>query len=98
VDVEDTGPGLKPDELPHAFERFYLTSRYRGERPVGSGLGLAIVKQLVEGMGGEVGVTSAPGGPTRFTVRLAAAPPVVRADDDELEDVLRAPYAHGTAS
>ena len=69
-----TAPGtLQADELPHAFERFYMTSRYRGERPVGTGLGLAIVKQLVEGMGGRVDVTSAPGGPTRFTVRLPAA-------------------------
>jgi two-component system, OmpR family, sensor kinase len=79
--VADTGPGLKQEELPHAFERFYLTSRYRGERPVGTGLGLAIVKQLVEGMGGRVEVTSAPGGPTRFTVRLpAAAAPVAAAE------------------
>jgi two-component system, OmpR family, sensor kinase len=83
--VEDTGPGLKAEELPHAFERFYLTSRYRGERPVGTGLGLAIVKQLVEGMGGSVEVTSAPGGPTRFTVRLPAA-----------ANVLRPPYAERT--
>jgi two-component system sensor histidine kinase BaeS len=72
--VADTGPGLKPEELPHAFERFYLTSRYRGERPVGTGLGLAIVKQLVESMGGSVEVASAPGGPTQFTVRLPSAP------------------------
>jgi two-component system sensor histidine kinase BaeS len=85
VTVEDTGPGLKAEELPHAFERFYLTSRYRGERPVGTGLGLAIVKQLVEGMGGRVEVTSAPGGPTRFTVRLPAA-----------RNVLRAPYLERT--
>jgi two-component system, OmpR family, sensor kinase len=97
VKVEDTGPGLKPEELPHAFERFYLTSRYRGERAVGTGLGLAIVKQLVEGMGGDVGVTSAPGG-TRFTVRLAVPSLVVRAGDGESADVLRAPYAHGTAT
>jgi signal transduction histidine kinase len=76
--VADTGPGLKPDELPHAFERFYLTSRYRGERPVGTGLGLAIVKQLVESMGGRVEVASAPGGPTRFTVRLPVAAAVAR--------------------
>jgi two-component system sensor histidine kinase BaeS len=74
VTVADTGPGLKPEELPHAFERFYLTSRYRGERSVGTGLGLAIVKQLVESMGGRVEVTSPPGGPTRFTVRLPTAP------------------------
>jgi two-component system OmpR family sensor kinase len=70
VAVEDTGPGLRAEELPHAFERFYLTSRYQGERPVGTGLGLAIVRQLVDGMGGDVRVTSAPGGPTRFTVAL----------------------------
>jgi len=76
--VEDTGPGLKAEELPHAFERFYLTSRFRGERPVGTGLGLAIVKQLVEGMRGRVEVTSVPGGPTRFTVRLPAAANVLR--------------------
>lgn len=77
VTVEDTGPGLKPEELPRAFERFFLTTRYRGERAVGTGLGLAIVKQLVEGMGGVVEVTSSPGLATRFTVRLpraAAAP------------------------
>jgi two-component system sensor histidine kinase BaeS len=76
--VVDTGPGLKAEELPYAFERFYLTSRYRGERPVGTGLGLAIVKQLVESMGGSVEVASAPGGPTRFTVRLPSAPAPVR--------------------
>ena len=52
--VEDTGPGLEPEELQHAFERFYLYSRYGRERPVGTGLGLAIVKQLAEGMGGTV--------------------------------------------
>jgi two-component system, OmpR family, sensor kinase len=68
--VEDTGPGLRPEELPRAFERFYLHSRYGRERPVGTGLGLAIVKQLVEGMAGTVEVTSDPGRLTRFVVRL----------------------------
>ncbi len=68
--VEDTGPGLGPEELSHAFERFYLYERYGKERPVGTGLGLAIVKQLAEGMGGSVSVESDPGRLTRFTVRL----------------------------
>lgn len=68
--VEDTGPGLSSEDLPRAFERFYLHSRYGRERPVGTGLGLAIVKQLVEGMGGTVEVTSEPGRLTRFVVRL----------------------------
>jgi two-component system, OmpR family, sensor kinase len=70
IAVEDTGPGLEPEELPRAFERFYLYSRYGRERPVGTGLGLAIVKQLAEGMGGTVDVVSEPGRRTRFEVRL----------------------------
>jgi two-component system OmpR family sensor kinase len=68
--VEDDGPGLAPEELARAFERFYLHSRYGRERPVGTGLGLAIVKELAEGMGGSVAVSSAPGELTVFTVRL----------------------------
>jgi two-component system sensor histidine kinase BaeS len=70
LSVEDTGPGLQDDELPRAFERFFLYSRYGKERPVGTGLGLAIVKQLAEGMGGSVQVESDPGRATRFTVTL----------------------------
>ncbi len=68
--VEDTGPGMAPEDIPRAFERFYLYSRYGGERPVGTGLGLAIVKELTEGMGGHVEVSSEGRG-TRFTVHLA---------------------------
>ncbi|HEY1367661.1 MAG TPA: HAMP domain-containing sensor histidine kinase [Gaiellaceae bacterium] len=68
--VEDTGPGLSPEELPRAFERFYLYSRYGRERPVGTGLGLAIVKELTEAMGGTVEVRSAPAEPTAFVVKL----------------------------
>ena len=79
--VEDTGPGLAQEELPHAFERFYLWSRYGGTRKVGTGLGLAIVKQLTEQMGGSVDVVSAPGA-TRFTVRLPVLPPVDRRTND----------------
>jgi two-component system OmpR family sensor kinase len=73
VAVEDSGPGLKADELPRAFDRFFLYSRYGGERPVGTGLGLAIVKELAHGMGGSVEVWSEPGVLTRFVMRLPAA-------------------------
>jgi two-component system, OmpR family, sensor kinase len=67
--VEDTGPGLAQEDLPRVFERFYLYSRYGGERPVGTGLGLAIVKELTDSMRGRVDVAS-DGRGTRFTVRL----------------------------
>ena len=68
--VSDTGPGIASDELPHAFERFFLYSRYANNRAVGTGLGLAIVKELTEAMGGSVTVESEPGKGTRFTVHL----------------------------
>jgi two-component system OmpR family sensor kinase len=70
--VEDTGPGLKNEDVGRAFERFYLYSRYASDRAVGTGLGLSIVKELTTGMGGSVEVESREGGAsgTRFTVRL----------------------------
>ena len=75
ITVADTGRGLTSDDLPRAFERFYLYSRYGNDRPVGTGLGLAIVKELTEAMGGVVSVSSAVGVGTAFTVTLPAADP-----------------------
>ncbi len=77
ITVADTGRGLTSDDLPRAFERFYLYSRYGTDRPVGTGLGLAIVKELAEAMGGTVSVSSAVGVGTAFTVALPVgeAPP-----------------------
>ena len=46
------GPGIAPEDVPHAFERFFLYRRYDGNRPVGTGLGLAIVKELAQAMEG----------------------------------------------
>jgi signal transduction histidine kinase len=73
--VIDTGPGITAEELPHAFERFFLYRRYNGHRPVGTGLGLSIVRELTQAMGGDVEVGSSPGAGTAFTIRL----PVPRA-------------------
>jgi two-component system OmpR family sensor kinase len=79
--VEDEGPGLRPEDVPRAFERFFLHSRYAGSRAVGTGLGLAIVDQLARAMGGSVDVVSRPG-TTRFTLRLPQpAPSGDRADE-----------------
>lgn len=77
IAVADTGPGLAAEDLPHAFERFYLYNRYRSERAVGSGLGLAIVKELTAAMGGGVHAAGRPGGGAEFTLTVpaSAAPP-----------------------
>jgi two-component system, OmpR family, sensor kinase len=72
--VADTGPGLEPDDLARAFDRFYLYDKYGRERPVGSGLGLAIVKQLAVAMGGDVRVESVPGAGAVFTLELPRSP------------------------
>ena len=76
--VIDTGPGIKAEDVPHAFERFYLYDKADKDRPLGSGLGLAIVKQLVTAMGGDVSVQSSQNG-TTFEVRLR---PQLRGIDD----------------
>ena len=54
------GPASPSEDREHAFERFYLHSRYGRERPVGTGLGLAIVKELTQAMGGTVEVRASP--------------------------------------
>ena len=71
--VADSGPGLEPQELGRAFERFYLYRRYAAHRAVGTGLGLAIVKELTASMEGTVTVESTPGVGTVFEVRLPRA-------------------------
>lgn len=75
--VADTGPGLRAEDLPRAFERFHLHARYGEDRSDGSGLGLAIVRELAAAMGGSAEVESRPGTGARFTLRLpvAAEPP-----------------------
>jgi two-component system, OmpR family, sensor kinase len=67
--VRDTGPGIAADEIPRAFDRFFLYRRYDGRRSVGTGLGLAIVRELAPAMGGDVRVASSPAG-TKFTLSL----------------------------
>jgi signal transduction histidine kinase len=74
LSVTDNGPGLAEEDMPRAFERFYLHSRYRSERPVGSGLGLAIVKELMTAMGGSVEALSVSTGGAQFVLRFPASP------------------------
>lgn len=72
--VTDTGPGIAREELPRAFERFFLYRRHNGDRVVGTGLGLAIVRELAQAMGGDVEVRSPPGAGAAFTIQLPLPP------------------------
>ena len=72
ISVADTGIGIPADALPHIFERFYRVDKARSRRAGGAGLGLALAHDIVAAHGGSVGVESAPGQGSRFTVRLPA--------------------------
>jgi len=72
IAVTDTGPGIDAADLPHIFERLYVTARYRPVRPEGSGLGLSIVRELVDAMGGATSVVSSPGRGSEIDVVLPA--------------------------
>ena len=70
VEVDDDGPGIRPDDMPRVFERFW---RAPGAAGGGTGLGLAIAKSIVDLHEGRIEVANRPEGGARFTVRLPAA-------------------------
>jgi two-component system phosphate regulon sensor histidine kinase PhoR len=71
--VNDSGRGIRPEDLPHVFERFYRADRSRTRDSGGTGLGLAIAKHIVEAHGGRISVSSQPNEGTTFKVTLPRA-------------------------
>jgi CheY-like chemotaxis protein len=83
IAVSDTGEGLSPTFLPHAFERFRQADSSITKKSGGLGLGLSIVKQLVEMHGGTVTASSTGAGcGSTFTVRLPLAETVPAAKNN----------------
>lgn len=66
--VENAGPGIDPEHLPHLFERFYRAGSGRSRLEGGTGLGLAIVKSIMDVHGGRVEVKSRLEELTRFSL------------------------------
>ena len=71
VSVADTGGGIRPEDLPHIFDRFYRADRSRDRSRSGAGLGLAIAREIVELHGSTLRVQSELNKGTTFRFALA---------------------------
>lgn len=64
IQVVDRGNGIPPEDLPRVFDPYFTTRR------TGTGLGLAISRNIIEGLGGTIGVQSRPGEGTQVRIEL----------------------------
>ncbi|MEA4945987.1 MAG: response regulator [Oscillospiraceae bacterium] len=78
--VKDTGSGIKPEDQARIFNKFERLEANIDHSIEGTGLGLALTKQLVEQMGGSIGVESVFGSGSTFTVSLPQAAGTPAAD------------------
>lgn len=96
VSVKDTGPGISPEKQEQIFEPF---NRLDADQTTieGTGIGLTITKRLVELMQGKIGLTSAPGRGSCFTVEfpVGETPAAGEAPDSATETANPDPGAHG---
>jgi signal transduction histidine kinase len=65
--IEDTGRGMRREELDRAFDDFYTT------KATGTGLGLSVVRRLLTDLGGSIKVETEPGAGSTFIVEIPAA-------------------------
>jgi signal transduction histidine kinase len=72
IRVQDNGPGIPTELLPHLFQRYFTGD---SRQQIGSGLGLFICRMIVELHGGTITVESNPGIGTTFQITLLKAPP-----------------------
>ena len=83
IEVEDTGTGISPEDLPYVFERFYRAAPSRSSQSGGAGIGLSVVRAIVEKHGGTVTAQSELGRGSRFTVLLPYGPDAALPDEME---------------
>lgn len=72
IEVQDSGSGISPQDLPHVFDRFYRADESRARVTGGRGVGLSIARAVAEAHGGTISVESEIGVGSCFTVTLPA--------------------------
>jgi len=70
IDIEDAGPGIRPEDLERVFEPFYRVESSRNRETGGVGLGLPIARNILRSAGGNVTLANRPEGGVRATVTL----------------------------
>jgi PAS domain S-box-containing protein len=86
IHVEDTGIGIPKDKISSIFEAFYQLDSSYTRKYEGTGLGLSISKKIMDRLGGELRVKSAPGAGSRFTVVLSLHDAALDIDDESLSN------------
>ena len=72
--VTDTGIGIRSEDIPKIFDKFYQVRRNSGPHQKGTGLGLTIAKAIIEAHGGTISATSTPGQGSVFTFEVPKVP------------------------
>lgn len=76
--ITNTGPGIPPELVPRAFERFFRGDASHSNAVEGCGLGLSIAQWIVSAHNGSIQIASVPSKPTTITVRLPLSKPDVQ--------------------
>ena len=90
LSVQDTGHGLRPDQIDELFQPFNRLGQENGVEE-GTGIGLVVTRRLVELMGGSIGVSSSVGVGTVFWIELELTEPVPSAVGASVSRIRREP-------
>jgi len=74
--VSDTGPGIRPEDMPRLFQEFSQVDSSTSRRSGGTGLGLVLCKSFIELHGGTIGAEAVPGHGSTFWMMLPEDGPV----------------------
>ena len=92
ISVQDTGMGLRPDQVEGLFQPFNRLGQEAGAQE-GTGIGLVVTRRLIELMNGTIDVTSSPGVGSVFTIELGTTAPLVSQVEGEAAPEAAAPAA-----